>query len=140
MADNNSGGSLTEMAKALQARQQQFQQALASTASMTASEPASALTAVDRCWAEAASLEQSELGFLAQMGPFGTQQLSQAKASWADTRLQILLCRGQCLLRLGRLEDAQSTVDQARASITDPAHPASALLDDLEASIIQAGV
>lgn len=131
-------GPLSQSARALQARSQQFQQELTEAAFQSSSDPAAALARLDRCWTEAGRLEQDELAFLAQMGEWGSQQVPRAKSSWMESRLQIALGKAQVLLILGRYDEAQSAIDSARLYIADPSHPAGAMLDQLEIAILQA--
>lgn len=129
---------LTQRARTIQMQNQQFQQELTGAALEASSNPTRALVRLDQCWVQADLLERDELAFLAQMGDFGTQQTPQAKNSWRENRLQILVGKARVLMILGRYGEAQSAVDSARMYIADPAHPASSMLDELEVLIMQA--
>jgi len=131
-------GSLTELARSIQTRNQQFQQELTEAAARVVSEPTTALARFEHARDQADRLEQDELELLAQMGDWGLQQIQQTNNSWKQNRLQILLGKTQVLIVLGRYDDAQSVIDSARLLITDSADPAAMMLDELEVTIIQA--
>jgi hypothetical protein len=131
-------GPLTQLARSIQARNQQYQQELTAAALQAASNPAAALAVFEQCWSQADQLEKDELGLLVQMGAWGSQQLPQAQKSWKESRLQILVGKAQVLMLLGRYDDAQSAIESARSYLSDANHPAAAMLDELEITIIQA--
>lgn len=131
-------GSLTELARAIQTRNKQFQQELTEAVTQAASDPTTALARLDHSLDQADRLEQDELAFLAKIGDWGSQQIPQAQNSWKQNRLQILVVKAQVLTILGCYDDAQSVIDSARPLVDDPAHPGAAMLDELEVLIVQA--
>jgi hypothetical protein len=131
-------GSLTLLAKAIQTQNQQFQKELTDTMLQAVSHPAAALARLNQCGDQIQQLEQSELGFLQRMGDWGAQQVSQAQGNWRETRLQIQAGKAQVLVLLGRYGEAQLAINAARPFVTDPNHPAGAMLDELEIAISQA--
>ena len=117
-------GPLTQLARDIQTRNQQFQQELTEAALQAASDPAAALLRLDHCWTEADKLEQDDPAFL--------------KISLNEDRVQILGLKAQVLWFLGRYDESQATITDARSRIADPSHPVSAMLDELEVAILQA--
>lgn len=133
-----SPGPLTQLALSIQADNQRFQESLTHACSQAAQNPGAALAQLDRCWEESNGLESRELDFLAKMGDFGAQQVPQAKNSWRENRLQILVGKAQVLLLLGRYDEAQSAINLARMYTSGRADMGSSLLDQLEIAILQA--
>jgi hypothetical protein len=131
-------GTLTEKVRAIQARNQQFQHALTNAGMQALFDPNAALASLNECWSEADSLEEEELAFLQQSGDWGFQQMPQAKNSWSENRLQILIGKAQTLLVLARFEEAKSAIESARSYITDPQHMAASMLDQLEIAVLEA--
>src|ERR1035441_7633496 len=131
-------GSLTLLAKTIQTQNQRFQKELTDAMLEAGFNPAAALARLNQCGDQIQQLEKNELGFLPRMGDWGAQQLSQAQGSWRETRLQIQAGKAQVLVLLGRYGEAQQAINAARPLVTDPNHPAGAVLDELEITIFQA--
>ena len=131
--------SLTEKAQKVQAANQRFQQELLEATQQVATDPQSVLVRLKAAQAEADVLQVNELLFLQKMGDWGTQQVPQAKNTWKETRLQILMVQAQAHLLLGQFADSQQAINGSRSLIgSDSNHPASAMLDEFEVTLTMA--
>lgn len=150
MAPNE--GPLTQMARALQDRDRQFQLRLMNAMRTIASNPAAALAEYQWAEAEYAALERDRRQFenamdtqSAQAGIPPSAQQAAVRKSMADTsedsRIQIECGKAQALILLGRFSEARAVVDRASSSLTPNASlQAKSMLLQLRGSLIGFGL
>src|SRR5438270_13274704 len=122
-----SEGPLTQMARQLQSRNQQFQTRTTAALSMVQFNPAGALAEFDWAERECEAVEQDRLRFDHAMDenrtlvgvalkPEEAKTRQLLAASWVETRIQIQCGKIQALLLLSRHAEARALVDHAIAS------------------------
>lgn len=144
-------GPLTQMARALQARDQQFQSRLTNAMYMVATNPAGALN--EFAWAEQEypAIDQQRVALDAAFDNFRTQagiamtpqeagMRSDMATMWHNAWFQVQCGKAQALIALQRLQEARSVIDYAMTKLVPQTAPqARSMLLQLRASVIMAG-
>lgn len=130
-----SEGPLTQMARQLKDRNDQFQSSLRDALFKIASDPESALRELTKCEGEMQALERDEQALLRHLGRSGPD-ISQVHENWNGTRLQVLIAQANAFLLMAQFPQARKAVATAQALVRPGSNdPGKAMLDTLEAQI-----